>query len=168
MKHLKFVLIAFITLGTVSLSNAQSKVAHVSTQQLIEEMPDYQDAKSEMSKTQNSYRSQIEDMYKELQEKSEKYESEATEQADEENQRRMQDMQESQERIRKFQENAQQELDEKQEDLMEPLLEKARGAIEKVSKDQGYDYVLDSSEGGGVLVADGKDLMSDVKKELGI
>lgn len=168
MKHVKLFLIALITLGTVSLSNAQSKIAHISTQELIEAMPDYQDARSQISKLQDSYSSQIEDMYKELQEKSKKYESEAPDQNDEENQKRMQDLQESNERVRNFQQSAQKELGEKQESLMKPLLDKAKSAIEKVAEQEGYEYVLDSTEGGGVLVADGHDLMPEVKKELGI
>ncbi|MDC1250209.1 OmpH family outer membrane protein, partial [Flavobacteriaceae bacterium] len=45
--------------------------------------------------------------------------------------------------------------------------EKARVAIEKVAGAQGYDYVLDSSPGGSVITASGKDLMTDVKTELG-
>lgn len=168
MKHLKIALIALLTLGAVSFSQAQSKVAHISTQELIEAMPDFQDARSQMSKLQNSYKSQIEDMYKELQEKSERYEAEAKDQTNEENQQRMEEMQESQERIRNFQMNAQQELDQKNEELMKPLLDKARNAIEKVAKTQGFDYVLDSADGGGVLVASGHNLLPDVKKELGI
>ncbi len=168
MKHVKLFLIALITLGTVSLSSAQTKIAHISTQELIESMPDYQDARSQISKLQNSYSSQIEDMMKELQEKSKKYESEAPDQTDEENQRRMQDLQESNERVRSFQQNAQKELSEKQESLMKPLLDKAKNAIEKVAEEEGYEYVLDSTEGGGVLVANGHDLMPEVKKELGI
>lgn len=168
MKQVKLFLIAFVMLGAVSLSHAQSKIAHISTQELIESMPDYQNAKSQISKLQNSYSSQIEDMYKELQEKSKKYESEAPDQTDEENQRRMQDLQESNERVRSFQQNAQQELGEKQEELMKPLLDKAKSAIETVANQKGYDYVLDSTEGGGVLVAEGYDLLPDVKKNLGI
>lgn len=168
MKHLKIVLIALAFLGTGSIAKAQSKVAHISTQELIEAMPDYQDAKSQMNKLQNSYKTQLEDMTKELKEKSEKYQSEAKETSDEENQERMQEMQESQQRIRQFQQQAQKELDEKQQGLMEPLLEKAKNAIQKVAEKEGYDYVLDSSEGGGVLVADGHDLMPELKKQLGI
>ena len=52
-------------------------------------------------------------------------------------------------------------------DLMTPLLEKARDAITKVGKDQGFNYVVDSSPNGGVILANGKDLLEDVKKELG-
>ena len=46
-------------------------------------------------------------------------------------------------------------------------LEKAKAAIEKVSRAQGYDYILDASQGSGLIVSDGKDLKADVKKELG-
>ena len=47
---------------------------------------------------------------------------------------------------------------------MRPLIEKARAAIQKVARDQGFEYVL---EAGTLLLSDGKDLMADVKKELG-
>lgn len=50
---------------------------------------------------------------------------------------------------------------------MGPILEKAQNAIQKVAKTQGFQYVLDATPGAGVLVADGKDLLADVKKELG-
>jgi len=50
---------------------------------------------------------------------------------------------------------------------MRPLYEKARSAIETVAKSQSFEYVLDSSAGGSVILADGKDLLADVKKELG-
>ena len=47
------------------------------------------------------------------------------------------------------------------------FLKDAKEAIEKVAAAQGFDYVLDASEGGGVLVSKGKNLLPDVKKELG-
>jgi outer membrane protein len=52
-------------------------------------------------------------------------------------------------------------------DLMTPLLEKARNAITKVGEAQGFNYVIDSSPNGGIILANGKDLLADVKKELG-
>lgn len=168
MKHLKIALIALMTLGAVSMTQAQSKIAHISTQELIESMPSYQDAMSQLKKLQNSYKSQIEDMYKELQEKSQRYEDEAPNKNDQENQERMKEMQDSQQRIRDFHESAQKEIEKKQEELVKPVLEKAKNAIQKVAKSKGYDYVLDSTEGGGVLVADGYDLLPAVEKELGI
>ena len=72
-----------------------------------------------------------------------------------------------QQSIREYQGQAQQDLQKKEYDLSKPLIDKAIAAIKKVSTAQGFEYVLDSTNGGGVLVANGKDLMADVKKELG-
>ena len=67
--------------------------------------------------------------------------------------------------INAYRQGAMEDLQKKQEDLIAPILEKARTAIQKVGRSQGYQYVLDSSS---LLLAEGKDLLVDVKKELGI
>ena len=72
-----------------------------------------------------------------------------------------------QQNIQKFEQTAAQDLQKKQQDMMGPLIEKARAAIKKVAEGQGFDYVLDASANGAVLMAKGKDLMTDVKSELG-
>jgi outer membrane protein len=59
------------------------------------------------------------------------------------------------------------ELQRKQQDLFAPISEKAKVAIEKVAAAQGFNYVIDASPGSGLIVFTGKDLMADVKKELG-
>ena len=69
--------------------------------------------------------------------------------------------------IQEFQQTVSQELQKKSVDMMQPLIEKARAAIDKIAVQLGFDYVLDSSAGGSVIIAKGKDIMSDVKVELG-
>ena len=70
--------------------------------------------------------------------------------------------------IEQYQGQAQQELQKKEQDLFKPIYDEVKTAIEKVGKAQGFQYVLDSREGQGtLLLADGKDLLADVKKELG-
>ena len=49
--------------------------------------------------------------------------------------------------------------------IYKSITEKAKAAIEKVAAAQGFDYVL---EAGGLIVAKGKDLLADVKAEMGI
>ena len=106
-------------------------------------------------------------MVTELQNKMKQYEAEAATKTDEENQKRAQEVQTMEQSIRQFQAGAQQELAKKNKELLKPIFEKAKAAIQKVAKAQGFQYVLDSTQGAGVLVADGKDLLADVKKELG-
>ena len=47
------------------------------------------------------------------------------------------------------------------------ITDKAKAAIIKAGKAQGFNYILDSSQGSGVIMAEGKDLLKDVQKELG-
>ena len=60
------------------------------------------------------------------------------------------------------------DLQQKEVDIFQPILNQARAAIQKVARAKGYEYVLDSSPGSNVILADGPDLLADVKKELGI
>ena len=168
MKHLKtLVLAAVLLFGSTSIMNAQSKVAHINTQELIAAMPDYKAAQAEMEKLGKTYDVQLQDMGKEYENKVKQYDAEASAQTQETNQKRMQEVAAMEQSIRQFQSTAQQEMQKKEFDLLKPITEKAKAAIIKVAKAQGFQYVLDSTQGQGVILADGKDLMADVKKELG-
>ena len=171
MKQFRTLLIALsFVFGAVALSNAQdSKVAHINTQELIETMPAYKSAMSQLEKLESTYRADIDDLYKEAQSKNQRYQQEAVNQTEEENAKRVQELQQDQQKIVQFQQNAQKELQKKESELLRPVYEKARTSIQKVAREKGYDYVLDSTTGaGGVILADGYDLMADVKKDLGI
>ena len=51
MKHFKTLLfVAVLFIGSTSFMNAQSKVAHINTQDLIEAMPEMKSAKAELEK----------------------------------------------------------------------------------------------------------------------
>ncbi|PVW17247.1 OmpH family outer membrane protein [Marixanthomonas spongiae] len=169
MKHLKSVLIALaIFVGATSFVNAQTKVAHIDTQALVEAMPEMKAAQSELDKIQKTYDTEIKAMAKELQTKMTQYDQEAASKTDEENQKRFEEVQGMQSNIQAYRQQAMQDLQKKQEDILKPVLDKARQAIQKVGRAQGFQYVMDSTTGSGLLLADGKDLMADVKKELGI
>ena len=168
MKQLKnLVLAAVLLIGGTSIMNAQSKVAHINTQELVAAMPATKAAQAEMEKVGKTYQVQIEEMQNELKAKVTRYEAEAATQTDEENQKRAEEVYGIRQSIAQFQQQADQELQKKQFDLLKPITEQAREAILKVALAQGFQYVLDSTQGQGVILADGKDLMEDVKKELG-
>ena len=69
--------------------------------------------------------------------------------------------------IGEAQQTAQQELQKKQGELLGPITEKAKKAIESVAAAQGIDYVMDATQGSGLIVAKGKDILPEVKKQLG-
>jgi len=163
---LKLITATFIAVAPMT-SVAQSNVAHINVQQLISEMPEVIAAQNELAKLEKDYTTQIDNAFKEFQTKAQSYSSDAANQTDVTNQARQKELESMQTNLQEFRDSAAQELQKKQMDLMTPLLEKARDAITKVGKDQGFNYVIDSSPNGGIILADGKDLLADVKKALG-
>ncbi len=168
MKQFKTLLIAAaLFIGATSFTNAQSKIAHINTTELIQSMPEMKAAQAEMEKLGKTYETDIQASAKELQDKMKLYDSQAASQTDEENKKRVLEVQGMEQSIRQYQAQAQQDLQKKELELLKPITEKAKAAILKVAKAQGFNYVLDSTQGQGVIMAEGKDLLGDVKKELG-
>ena len=168
MKQLKNVAVALVLfVAATGFVNAQSKVAHINVTELLSQMPEMIAAQAELQKLQETYRADIESSMTELKNKYTQYSNEATSKSEEENQKRAAELQGFEKNIGEAQQAAQQELAKKQAELFEPISVKAKAAIEKVAAAQGYDYVVDASPGLGVIVAKGKDLLPDVKQELG-
>tara|TARA_B100000686_G_C16801242_1_gene986166 strand:+ start:3216 stop:3725 length:510 start_codon:yes stop_codon:yes gene_type:complete len=161
-----FIITSFV-IASMNYTNAQSKVAHIDVQKLISEMPEVIAAQKELEKLEKTYTSDIENTYKEFQTKAQTYAADAANQTEITNQARSKELEAMQQNIQQFRETAAQDLQKKQVDMMRPLYEKARAAIEKVAEAQGFDYVLDATPGGSVIMAKGKDLLADVKKDLG-
>ncbi|GEQ87387.1 membrane protein [Patiriisocius marinistellae] len=166
MKSLFLAVVLFV--GATSFMNAQSKTAHIDTQALVEAMPEMKAAQNQLEKLQKTYDTSIKDMVKEFEAKVKQYGSEETTKTNEENAKRVQEVQGMERNIAAYRQQALQDLQKKEVDVYQPILEKARTAIQKVARAKGYQYVLDSATGNGVILADGFDLINDVKKELGI
>jgi outer membrane protein len=168
MKQLKSLLIAaLLFVGASQTVSAQAKVAHINVQDLMTNMPEMKAANAQLEKLGKTYDTEYNTMVEEYQAKIKKYDAEANTVGDAVNKTREAEVQDMRARIQQYQQTASTDLQKKQEEIVKPILEKARTAIQKIAKAKGYQYVLDSSTGSGVLLADGPDLLADVKKELG-
>ena len=130
-------------------------------------MPEMKAAQAELKKLEETYMADIQGSMTELRNKLTQYNNEASAMSQEENQKRALELQGFERNIGEAQQAAQEEMQKKQLELFQPISDRAKAAIEKVAAAQGFDYVLDSSQGSGVIVAKGKNLLPDVKKELG-
>jgi outer membrane protein len=168
MKQVKKIAVALVLfVAATSFVNAQSKVAHIDVQKLLAEMPEMKSAESELKKLSETYQADIQGAMTELRNKFEQYNGEAANKSKEENDKRAAELQGQEKTIGEAQQKAQQDIQKKQGELFAPILERAKAAIEKVAAAQGFDYVLDAQAGGTVLVAKGKDILAEVKQELG-
>ena len=168
MKNVKKIAVALVLfVAATGFVNAQSKTAHINVQQLLSEMPEMKTAQAEIKKLQETYRADIEGSVKEFQNKATQYQSEVASKSQEENEKRNIELQQIKQNIDTAERQALQELQTKQQELFAPISDKAKAAIDKVAASLGYDYVIDASPGLSLIVAKGKDLLPEVKKELG-
>lgn len=164
----KIILTLIAALAIVTFSNAQSKIAHINTSELMNAMPEMKDFEKKLLDYETVLRNQLTEMQNELQKDYTAYMSDTVSPPAimEIKKKKLEDLQAN---IQQFTQTAEQDMQKKREELYMPIYKKAKTAISDVAKTKGYDYVLDSSEGLGVLVTNAaNDLMNDVKKKLGI
>lgn len=160
----KVLFIAVLTLS-FGMMNAQSKVAHINTEELIASMPETKVLQSKLETLTKSYNEEIEKKETALKTKFQKYNSEFETQSESINQTRTQEVQNEAKKIEQLKEEAYKDLQKQEQEGLQPILEKAKKAIEEVAKEQGYEYVLNVTT---LVVANGKNLLPDVKAKLGI
>ena len=79
------------------------------------------------------------------------------------------EIQEMQQRLQNFAQTAQQDLQQQHMALMQPVMDKARKAIEEVAKENGLLYVFDMSQGNPVYASTRElDMLPLVKTKLGL
>ena len=161
-----FVLVA-LTLAAMSVS-AQVKLGHIETQKLIQAMPEWTAAQKTFEEEQkkvntelNGLREQFQTKLAEYSEKMKTY-SEAMRATTEE------ELQGLQQRIQRFQETAMAQLEKTQNDLMQPVMEKALNAIKEVGKENGFTYIFDMNSGILYAAENSQDVLPWVKKKLGL
>lgn len=168
MKQIKTLVIALVVFLGTQMVSAQAKVAHINVSELMMSMPAMKDAQAQIQKLQEQYDAEYKSMVEEYQAKLKKYEGEAATAGDAVNETRTKEMQDFGGRIQQFAETVKKNLQDKEMELIKPIMEKAKTAIQKVAKANGFQYVFDATQGSGLIVTDGPDMLADVKKELGI
>ena len=156
-----FVLVA-LTLAAMSVS-AQVKLGHIETQKLIQAMPEwtFEEEQKKVNTELNGLREQFQTKLAEYSEKMKTY-SEAMRATTEE------ELQGLQQRIQRFQETAMAQLEKTQNDLMQPVMEKALNAIKEVGKENGFTYIFDMNAGILYAAENSQDVLPLVKKKLGL
>ena len=157
-----FVLVA-LTLAAMSVS-AQVKLGHIETQKLIQAMPEWTAAQKTFEEEQKKVNTELNSLREQLAEYSEKMKtySEAMRATTEE------ELQGLQQRIQRFQETAMAQLEKTQNDLMQPVMEKALNAIKEVGKENGFTYIFDMNAGILYAAENSQDVLPLVKKKLGL
>ncbi len=156
-------LLASLAFVAFQFANAQ-KVAHVDVQDIMLNYPAMKNANKELEQLSKTYENEMKTMVETFQTKLKKYQEEFETKDEKTNEERAKEMEDMEKRITDYRTTAQKDVQDKEKALMQPLYETVKSSIQKVGRALGYQYVMDSSS---MLLSDGPNISSDVKKDLG-
>ena len=155
-------LLGFLTLN----SFAQNKFGYIDSQELLMLMPERKSAQTKVENFAKSLESQLASMTAEYQESVQEYQANEATYTDLVKQDKVAEITGLEQRIQTFQQNAQQSLQKKEQELLEPILSKARKAIEDVAKEGGFTYIFDKGQGSILYAKESENVLGLVKKKL--
>ncbi|MBR1765615.1 MAG: OmpH family outer membrane protein [Bacteroidales bacterium] len=169
MKKIALALVAcLLAFGGNAMAQKSVKLGHINSNDLMKIMPGRDSAQAVLQQEAADLEEQFKTMQAELEKRYNEYmekQSGWTELIRNTKQRELQDMGT---RIQEFQENAQKTLQQREEELLRPIIERAKKAISDVAADGGYTYVFDSGTAALLYSQDSDDIMPLVKRKLGL
>ena len=165
----KFIIGAICVICGFTTANAQAKFGHVNTQEIIQAMPEYNKAKSEIDALQAQYEADLKSMQDELQKKGEAFEKEQATLPENIKQRRQQELQDMYTKIQQSFQDNQQALQKASSDKMQAITNKVLDAIKAVGQSGGYVYIMEMGAGIPYISTTlSTDVTAQVKTQLGI
>jgi outer membrane protein len=161
----KILLLSLTFLISIS-SFSQNKFGYIDSQELLLLMPERKTAEEEVQTFAKSLESQLQAMTAEYQQSVQEYQANEATYTDLVKQDKVTEITGLEQRIQSFQQNAQQALQSKEQELLEPILQKARKAIEDVANEGDYTYIFDKSVGSILYVKESENILNKVKKKL--
>ena len=171
----KLVLLFVLALGAITThaqtATASSKIGFADVDYIFSQMPEAKQIETELNSTQAQLKNQIDTKVQEFQKKLGDYQANLNTMLDAVRQNTERELTMLQENLQKLQQDAQTTIDNKRNQLMEPVYKKVGKAIEDVAKENGYTFILNQQIGGldVILYGDEKNDVSDlVLKKLGV
>ena len=162
------VLVALLAFGGSAMAQKNIKLGHINSNDLMQIMPGRDTAMALLQKEVEDLQGEMEAMKKEYETQVNNYLAKKDQLSELIRKSKESDIQKMGERIETFQANAQKLLEERQEELLKPIVDRAKAAIEEVGKENGYTYIFDAGVGTVLYSQDSDDIMPLVKKKLGL
>lgn len=170
MKKLSFV-IAFTALFVFVnpvISQTDLKLGYIDSNELLELMPGKDSVEVKLMEYQKALEDQIQAMLSEYQGKVEIYRVNAASMSDIIKQTKEKEITDLEGRINQFQQTAEVDFQNKQQELYNPLIERARKAITNIANENGYTYIFDVGMGTVLFYEKGDNILPLVRAKLGI
>lgn len=170
MKNVFKICVLGILMFSASFAKAQApKFGHIDLQALIQIMPERAEAEKKFTAYQKELEDALGTMQKEAQTKYVDFLAKKDSLTETVRKMKEDELNSMSERIQTYQQNAQQQLQAKQAELLKPVFDKADKAVKEVGTEKGLVYVFDMSS--RVILYNSKesvDILPFVKTKLGI
>jgi len=165
---MKRMILAIAIIGTAITLHAQ-KFGHVSSEQLLIAMPEYDSAQAKVEELRQHYMLEIERIQVEINKKIEEFTANEATMSNLIKEAKASEVQELQARLQNYSQTAQQDLQQQSGMVIQPVMDKARKAIDAVAKENGLIYVFDMSQGNPIYASEESlDMLPLVKARLGL
>jgi outer membrane protein len=159
------VLMGLFANSAVSAQSAANKIAFVSIDEVVQLMPEYKKAMGELAQFDSALQINYAETLKELNRQDSLFKSDSAKWSGPIKTANREKMKKLVADLQGYEQSYQQQMQQKQEELMSPVAQKANSLIQEVAKTGGYNYVLRKE---ALLVSpDGDDLLPLIKKKLG-
>lgn len=167
-KSLILLVVAIFALGSTSFAQRSIKLGHLNSTELMQIMPGKDSAQAAFQAEVDALEAQLTAMQTEFQNKYNEYMEKQSQMTELIRKTKEQELMDMRQRIESFSQNAQQQLQEREKVLLQPIIDRAKQAIAEVAKENGYTYIFDVSAGALLYQQDSDDILPLVKKKLGL
>ena len=171
MKKLFGLLLAVSLLTIPAVIDAQQiKYGYISSSRLLSIMPESSAAESQMRSEVQKVEQELQQLEGEYQNKLQKYVEEQDILTNVVRQNRERELMELQNRIQSFQAEAQDDLQRRRMELIQPIFEKIESVIAEVARERGYSLVFDM-DGNSMLYLnedESEDMLPFIREKLGL
>ena len=168
-KPFKVAIVAICILFVGNFAKAQVKIGYINFGEVIREMPEAKTVQTQLDAYQKTFVDELTTMNNTFQTEAKAFQANQSTMTDAARSAKQGELQDMQKRLQDFQTDAQQKVEAKSNELIKPLSDKAKAAVNDVAKEKGYTYVFDTSQGAPLIVMpDGDDLLPSVKVKLGL
>ena len=165
---LKFLLL-LISFATITTIQAQ-RIAIVDITKVLEQLPDYKEAQSQLDGIDAQWRQEISIEYDQIKAMYNKYQAEQVLLSEDARKQKEDEIMEREKQARELQREKfgpEGALFRKRQDLVQPIQERVYAAIKTYAEDRGFDFIFDKGGSGGLIFSNAEyDKTDDIVRAL--
>ena len=164
MKKLSVLFAAVMMLVTAGAVNAQ-KVASMDYEAVLAAMPETKKMTTDLDTFSKTKGDELQKQAEAFQKEVQQYQADGAKLTEAQRTTKEGELQKKQQNLQQLQQTAQNDLAQRRDAAVKPIIDKLNNAVAKVAKANGFDFIIDST---ALIYKGGPDATPLVKKELGL